>query len=189
MTIEIQFASFITMGIVGFYLGCMFDTNERIIQAIKGSRIVKGLCQLVFWLIQSMIIFYLLVKVNGGQVRLYFIIAIIFGYWLYFLRFRKVYQRTLARIIQLIKAILLFIKKTITTIIIKPIKLLVLAFLTVINLVIMMVLKLFSFLLIMIGWLFRPILLIIPKNVRKYLVSLSKMCSKIIERVLNRKQK
>ncbi|HHU20161.1 MAG TPA: spore cortex biosynthesis protein YabQ [Bacilli bacterium] len=189
MTIEIQFASFFSMIVTGFYLGCMFDTNERIARAIKGHLIFNFICQFVFWLIQSMLIFYGLVRVNGGQVRLYFLIAIIFGYWLYFFLFRKIYQLILEKIIQLIRALFLTFLKIINLFLIKPVKFVFQAFLTVVNLVIMVVMKLFSFLLLILSWFFRPIFLIIPKNMRKYLVSLPQLYSKIKDIVGKRKQK
>lgn len=189
MTIEIQFASFFSMIFVGFYLGCMFDTNERIAHTLKEKRIFKWLCQLLFWLLQSLMIFYGLVKINGGQVRLYFLFAIVIGYWFYFFSFRHVYQLILGKIIQLIRKISLIFLKIITIFLIKPIKFVVQAFLTVVNIAIMVVMKLFLFLLAILNWIIRPIYLIIPINVKKYLVSLSPLYSKIKDIVLKRKKK
>lgn len=189
MTIEIQFASFFSMIVTGFYLGCMFDTNERIARAIKGHLIFNFICQFIFWLIQSVLIFYGLVRVNGGQVRLYFVIAIILGYWLYFFWFRRVYQLILEKIIWLIQAVFLTFLKIANLLLIKPVKFVFQAFLTVVNLAIMIVMKLLSFLLLILSWLFRPIFLIIPKNMRKYLVSLPQLYSKIIDTFGKRKQK
>lgn len=189
MTIEIQFASFFSMIFVGFYLGCMFDTNERIAQVLKEKRIFKWLCQFLFWLLQSLMIFYGLVKVNGGQVRLYFLIAIIIGYWLYFFSFRRVYQLILEKTIQLIRTISVIFLKVMILFLIKPIKFVVQAFLTVVNIAIMAVVKLLLFLLTILNWIIRPIYLIIPENVKKYLVSLPPLYSKIKDIVLKRKKK
>lgn len=189
MTIESQFASFFSMIFVGFYLGCMFDTNERIIRALKEKRIFKSLCQFIFWLLQSLMIFYGLVKINGGQVRLYFLLAIVIGYWFYFFVFRRIYQSILEKIIQSIRAISLVFLKIITLFLIKPIKFIIQAFLTVVNLAILVVVKLFLLLFTLLYWITRPIHLIIPKNVKKYLVSLPQLYSKIKDIVLKRKKK
>lgn len=183
MTIEIQFISFFSMLIAGLYLGCMFDTNERISRMFKDKTSLNILFQFIFWLGQSVLIFLSLVKINGGHVRFHFIIAIILGYWLYFIYCRRVYLIILERVIAFVTKIILIIKQIITFLIIKPIIFVVQAFISLLNVAIIVLFKLLSFILKCLEWIFRPVFKIIPENVKKYLVSFVGFYSKIRDRL------
>lgn len=188
MTIEIQFASFFSMLLVGVYLGCMFDTNERIIQMLQDKMLFRFLFQFLFWLAQSLLIFYGLVKINGGQVRLYFILAIVIGFWFYFFSLRRVYQVILEKVIEILSRIFKMIGRTIHLLLIKPLVFFGHILLSLLNMVILMLSYLFSFFLKIIKWVLSPIFMIIPENVKKYLVSLAGIYSKIENIVINRKK-
>ncbi|WP_440897275.1 spore cortex biosynthesis protein YabQ [Amphibacillus sp. Q70] len=188
MTIEIQFASFFSMLLVGIYLGCMFDTNERIIQMFQTKILPRFLFQFLFWLAQSLLIFYSLVKINGGQVRLYFILAIIGGFWFYFFSLRRLYQAILEKVIELFIQIFKLIGRTIHLLLIKPIVFFGQILLSLLNMVILILTYIFSFFFKIIKWVLGPIFRLIPENVKKYLVSLAGIYSKIENIVINRKK-
>ncbi|MBU5595540.1 spore cortex biosynthesis protein YabQ [Amphibacillus sp. MSJ-3] len=188
MTVEMQFASFFTMLIVGFYLGCMFDTNECIIQMLKSKKVFQFIFQFFFWLFQSLLIFYSLVKINGGQVRFYFILAIVIGFYFYFFSFRQLYQAILERVIGLFRWIFTMIGRIINLILIKPFILVSRGFLFIINLAILIVVKTFLFLFKIVAWIFTPIMMIIPEKMKKYLKKPAGVFYKIENIIMNRKK-
>lgn len=188
MTIEVQFASFFTMFLVGIYLGAMFDTSERLTQALREKVVVSFLFQFIFWLAQSFSIFYVLVKINGGQVRLYFIIAIIIGFWFYFALCRKLFQRFLEKVISLVKWVYNLVAHIIWLLLIKPIIIIGQMLLFLLNIVILTLSKILFIILQPIKWLLSLIWRMIPKNVKKYLVSLAGIYSKIENIISNRRK-
>ena len=183
MTIELQFASLFSMLITGVYLGCMFDTNERISTYFKTNKRLSFVFQFVFWLVQSVLIFLFLVKINGGHVRVYFILAIVTGYWLYFLFIQKSYQVVLDKCLVLISHIFLLFKRLIELFMIKPIVFIVQAFLSLVNLAIMVIFKVIYFFLKSIEWLLKPIIKVIPENMKKYGVSVNKVYNKLLDKL------
>src|SRR5699024_9322416 len=117
--------------------------NERINQALRAKIVVSFLFQFIFWLAQSFFIFYVLVKINGGQVRLYFIIAIIIGFWFYFIVCRKIFNRILERIISFVKWVYDLIARIIWFLLIKPIMIIGQMLLFSLNIVILILSKTF----------------------------------------------
>lgn len=188
MTIGLQFASFFSMLLAGVYLGCMFDTNERMIQGLKGRTIINFLFQFLFWLIQSFLIFYMLVKINGGQVRLYFILAIIIGFICYFLIFRRLYQSILEKVISILIRFFTFIWRLIDLLLFKPIMFFGRILLYLFNLVLFVFFNLIYLFLKLIKWMLKPIIKLIPKNIKKYLHSIAGIYSKIENIVIKQKK-
>ena len=185
MTIEIQFVSLFSMLLTGIYLGCMFDTNERINRYFEAKRIMSFLFQFIFWLIQSVLIFLFLIKINGGHVRLYFVLAIIFGYWVYFLKLRGIYQNILEKLLAVLSKILLTLMRLFTLLFVTPVIFVIQTFFYLIKLAIIVIFRILYFFLTLIEWILKPVLMIMPKNVKKYLVSFTKMYSKIVDRLRN----
>lgn len=187
MSIDIQFLSFIAMMIIGIYLGAMFDTNERLIGRFNGNMMLSFLFQLLFWLIQALIVFLCLVKINNGQVHLYFIFTIIFGFWIYCSRCRTFYQSLLERVIMIVCQLIYIIKQMIYIMVLKPLIICYQIAMAVIGFIYLFGKRLLNILVRPIIWAIRLIYRLLPKNVRKYLVSMAGIYSKI-ENIINKRK-
>ncbi|WP_067841257.1 spore cortex biosynthesis protein YabQ [Amphibacillus sediminis] len=186
MSIDTQLLSFLIMSVVGIYLGCMFDTNERIVKAIKEKKLLCLPFQFMFWLAQGFIAFYILVKINGGQVHLYFILSLVAGFLLYNLLFRRLYQQLLEGMITLVKYIVRLISQLVYFILIKPIMLLYKLIMFILGLILAAVNGLIRLILRLITWFFKCIWALLPKNTKKYLVSIAGLYSKIENIIVKR---
>ncbi|MBM7543169.1 spore cortex biosynthesis protein YabQ [Amphibacillus cookii] len=188
MSIDIQFLSFITMMIIGVYLGAMFDTNERLIGRFNGNTFLNFLFQFLFWLSQALIVFFCLVKINNGQVHLYFILMIIFGFWIYCSCCRTFYQSLLERLIMIVSQIIYIIKQMIYVMIVKPLIIFYQVVIAIVGFIILFGKKILILLIRPIVWVLRLICRLLPKNVKKYLVSMAGIYSKI-ENMINKQKR
>lgn len=188
MTIDLQFASFFSMIFAGMYLGCMFDTNERMIENLKGKGVTSFVLQFFFWLLQSYLLFYLLIKINGGQVRLYFILAIVIGFYIYFFSLRKIYRRLLEKVIYILSKLISIIWRLFNLLLIQPIVMIGRLLFYGFNLMMLFIFQLIYLSLNFLKWLLSPVLSLIPQNVKKYLHSPAGIYSKIENIVINRKK-
>ncbi|SEO91930.1 spore cortex biosynthesis protein YabQ [Amphibacillus marinus] len=189
MSVNTQLLSFAGMVLVGVYLGCMFDTNERLIKPLKGYKVLASIFQFAFWLAQSFISFLFLVELNGGQVHLYFLIAVTIGFWFYLRVIQHGFQWLLEGFIVLVKRICFFIYQLVYYLIIKPIIYLYRLILAICGFVFVVFSYVIKIILTPILWIMRLLWRCIPKNVRKYLVSLAGIYSKIENTIIKRNKK
>jgi spore cortex biosynthesis protein YabQ len=101
--------------------GAMFDTYQRFLNRPKRKQWIVFINDLLFWIIQAVIIFYTLFLVNNGELRFYIFLALICGFAAYQSLFKGIYLRLLEITIKTIIAITRFIKKTFQLLIYKPI--------------------------------------------------------------------
>lgn len=108
----------------GLFLGISLDTYFRLRGKLKGS-VLLLIQDLLFWLLSGLIIFLWLLKVNGGEVRLYLFAAIAFGFVLYRRFLGTYYRRLLNLTIHVILSLYRFIITLISLVIIRPVRLLI----------------------------------------------------------------
>jgi spore cortex biosynthesis protein YabQ len=121
MTLSTQFITMLTMVGMGSFFGASFDTYNRFLKRNDRKNWIVFLNDILFWLMQGLIIFYVLFIVNEGELRLYIYIALFCGYAAYQGLFKQPYLKTLEFIISLIISIWKFFVKLILTLIYKPI--------------------------------------------------------------------
>jgi spore cortex biosynthesis protein YabQ len=79
---------------------------------------------LLFWIVQSLIIFYVLLLVNEGELRFYIFLAILCGYAAYQSLFRTIYLKVLEWLIWFVTRLYRFFVQLCRYVIIRPIQLL-----------------------------------------------------------------
>ena len=121
MTLSTQFITLLSMIGMGSLFGAMFDTYQRFLKRPKRKQWIVFFNDLLFWIIQALIIFYTLFLVNNGELRFYIFLALICGFAAYQSLFKGIYLRLLEITIKTIIAITRFIKKTFQLLIYKPI--------------------------------------------------------------------
>jgi len=154
MTLSTQFLTMLSMIGMGSLFGAMFDTYQRFLNRPKKKAWIVFINDLLFWIIQALIIFYTLFLVNNGELRFYIFIALVCGFAAYQGLFKGIYLRLLEILIQSVIAIVKFLKKTFQLLIYKPV-------VGLIQLVITIILVLGRGLLTLVKFVFKVLLLLV----------------------------
>lgn len=86
---------------MGGFFGATLDTYNRFLKRSMRKRWIVFIHDLLFWILQGLIIFYVLFHVNYGEVRLYIFLALLCGFAAYQALVKGVYLKLLERIIWL----------------------------------------------------------------------------------------
>ncbi len=112
MTLSTQFLTMLSMIGMGSLFGVMFDTYQRFLNRPKRKHWIVFINDLLFWIIQAIIIFYTLFLVNNGELRFYIFIALLCGFAAYQSLFKAIYLRLLEMLIFSVISVYRFFKKT-----------------------------------------------------------------------------
>jgi spore cortex biosynthesis protein YabQ len=196
MTLSTQFLTMISMIGMGSLFGVMFDTYQRFLDRPNRKSWIVFFNDLLFWVIQALIIFYILFLVNNGELRFYIFIALLCGFAAYQSLFKGVYLRLLEFMIKTAIAIYRFIRRAFQLLIYKPVIGLIQLVISIIILIgrglfslVKFVLKVLLFIL-KIFWV--PIVKIIlilwkllPKSIKKYVEKLYNRTAGIFMEIKN----
>lgn len=122
MTLTIQFYTLLAMIGMGSGFGAALDTYSRFLNRSERKRWVVFIHDFLFWIIQGLLIFYVLFLVNEGEFRLYLFLALLCGFSAYQALFKGFYQRSLEFLIILVIKLARFIKNSVHMLIFLPIK-------------------------------------------------------------------
>jgi len=196
MTLSTQFLTMISMIGMGSLFGVMFDTYQRFLDRPNRKSWIVFFNDLLFWVIQALIIFYILFLVNNGELRFYIFVALLCGFAAYQSLFKGVYLRLLEFMIKTTIAIYRFIRRAFQLLIYKPVIGLIQLVISIIILIgrglfslVKFVLKVLLFIL-KIFWV--PIVKIIlilwkllPKSIKKYVEKLYNRTAGIFMEIKN----
>lgn len=121
MTLSTQFITMASMIGMGALFGMMFDTYQRFLQRSKRKHWLVFFNDLLFWIIQALIIFYVLFLVNKGEFRFYILLALVCGFAAYQSLLKGMYVRLLEMLITLAVTTANFVFKTFRLLVLKPI--------------------------------------------------------------------
>jgi spore cortex biosynthesis protein YabQ len=196
MTLSTQFFTLLSMIGMGSLFGAMFDTYQRFLNRPKRKQWIVFFNDLLFWIIQAVIIFYTLFLVNNGELRFYIFLALICGFAAYQSLFKGSYLRLLEFTIKTVIAISRLIRKTFQLLIFKPI-------LGLIQLVIIIIIAIGRGLLTLVKFISKVLLLIVkiilfpiqkillvfwkllPKSIKKSVEKLYNKTAGIFQRIRN----
>lgn len=174
MSLNVQFYSMIAMVGMGAYLGMALDTYHRFLYRGTRNRLIAFATDILFWVFQALLVFYVLYLVNEGALRFYLLLALLCGYAAYQSLFRTIYKKILELVIQLVISIYRIIVKLIVIFIVKPIK-------WIIQVIIVILLFIYGLLIRLIRLVYNVVLSIllffgrvcwffVPKRVKNYLI-------------------
>ncbi|HEX7065149.1 MAG TPA: spore cortex biosynthesis protein YabQ [Bacillales bacterium] len=125
MNLSVQFMTMAAMTVMGLWIGISVDTYGRFFY--RGGRRRWNALQIVgdllFWLIQGLLVFLVLLNINEGDVRIYIFLALLCGYAAYRGLFQSLYRRLLEGIIQSVLYLFQTFRKIIVLFFIRPIQL------------------------------------------------------------------
>ena len=120
MTLSTQFMTMLTMIGMGSFFGAALDTYNRFLQRSIRKKFIVFVNDILFWLLQGLIIFYVLFVVNEGELRFYIFIALFCGYAAYQSLLRGYYIKLLEVVITTVISIWNFLVKLFELIIYRP---------------------------------------------------------------------
>ncbi|MGG0412479.1 spore cortex biosynthesis protein YabQ [Peribacillus simplex] len=132
MTLTIQFYTLLAMIGMGSGFGAALDTYNRFLNRSERKRWIVFIHDFLFWIIQGLLIFYVLFLVNEGEFRLYLFLALLCGFSAYQALFKGFYQRFLEFLIILVIKLARFIADSVRMLIFLPIKWVILSVLAII---------------------------------------------------------
>ncbi|MFZ7943189.1 MULTISPECIES: spore cortex biosynthesis protein YabQ [Bacillaceae] len=121
MTLSTQFLTMLSMIGMGSLFGAMFDTYQRFLKRPKQKAWIVFLNDVLFWIIQALIIFYTLFLVNNGELRFYIFIALVCGFAAYQSLLKGMYLRFLEMLIHSVITTVKFLRRTFQLLIYKPV--------------------------------------------------------------------
>lgn len=124
MTLTVQFTTMIAMVLSGIYLGIIQSTFQRFSVLWEKRTVLKYGLEISFWILQTVIIFYILFRMNAGELRLYVFLACLLGFSFYQALVKVYYLRVLESMIFIGKKVLFIIERILEFFIWKPIRLL-----------------------------------------------------------------
>ncbi|MFS0562840.1 spore cortex biosynthesis protein YabQ [Terribacillus sp. 179-K 1B1 HS] len=157
MTLTVQFLTIVSMIAGGVYLGAAMDTFRRFERHWKKQAVMRYIMECSFWLMQTLLLFFLLFQVNQGEMRFYILLALLCGFAGYRALFQTSYQRVLEWLIRIIRRTIFITKRVLQVLILTPIRLVIQGLLMLAGGVIALLWKLIRLVLVV---LFYPIRLI-----------------------------
>jgi len=121
MTLSTQFLTMLSMIGMGSLFGVMFDTYQRFLDRPNRKSWIIFINDLLFWVSQALIIFYILFLVNNGELRFYIFVALLCGFAAYQSLFKGIYLKLLEVTIRSVIALYQFFKKAFHLLIYKPV--------------------------------------------------------------------
>ena len=92
MSLTTQFYTMIAMIAMGGYFGAALDTYSRLFTTFKTKTLVIFINDILFWILQALLIFYSFISVNNGEIRFYIFIALFCGFAFYQSLLKNLYQ-------------------------------------------------------------------------------------------------
>lgn len=148
MSLTTQFYTMLVMVGMGSWIGVALDTYGRFLKRPLRARWVVFINDFMFWVTQGLILFYLLLLVNEGELRIYIFLAVLCGYAAYQGLFKQLYLKLLEHLIQTSIGLYNIIIRIGQVIIIRPIQALI-------HLLIIIVLGIFKVLWSLLKWAFQ----------------------------------
>ncbi len=121
MTLSTQFLTMLSMIGMGSLFGVMFDTYQRFLDRPNRKSWIVFINDLLFWVIQALMIFYILFLVNNGELRFYIFVALLCGFAAYQSLFKNIYLKILEVIIRSVISLYQFIRRAFQLLIYKPV--------------------------------------------------------------------
>ncbi|MGG5254552.1 spore cortex biosynthesis protein YabQ [Neobacillus sp. SM06] len=121
MTLTTQFMTMASMIGMGALFGAMLDTYQRFLQRSKRKHWLVFINDILFWIIQALVIFYVLFLVNRGEFRFYILLALICGFAAYQSLIKRIYLRLLEWMILFVVHTANIIRQVLSLLVVKPV--------------------------------------------------------------------
>lgn len=183
MTLSVQFLTMVSMIVGGLYLGMVLDTFRRFQRHWKRNVVLVYVMEVFFWLTQIFILYYILFRINAGELRFYVFAACLLGFSAYQVFVKSLYKRLLEKLINIVARIYQLLYRLVKMLIFTPIKYIA-------QLLVAFIIFLFNTILLVLGfvlkcvylplkWILIRIYRLLPKKLKVILHHLAGFYSKI----------
>lgn len=155
------------MMVGGFYLGIAHDTYLRFSPYWRKRIILRYLFEITYWMVQTLLLFYILYRVNAGELRLYIFIACILGLSIYKVLFASLYKKILEWVIRILLVTYHFCKRIFNVFVIVPIKGVIYVVSLILQLAFSILFFIIKLIMIPFGWLVKLAFSLFPEKVQK----------------------
>ncbi|MGG4490375.1 spore cortex biosynthesis protein YabQ [Metabacillus idriensis] len=121
MTLSTQFLTMLSMVCSGCFIGASLDTYGRFLMRPRRAKWVVFINDILFWLVQGLLLFYVLLNVNEGEFRVYILLALLCGYAAYQSLIKGIYLALLEFIIKCVISIYKTVLKLGNFLLVKPV--------------------------------------------------------------------
>lgn|SRR5690625_1403823 len=167
MTLQVQFTTIIYMILGGIYLGIALETFRRFSSIWQHHKFLVYCLEICFWLMQTVILFYILYLANHGELRFYIFISGLLGFSMYQAIFRTLYQKLLEHLIYFSLQFYYFCKRVIQILIISPINWVLTMIFIVANFILLLVFNILKIIFLPIKWIGKFIYFLLPKKIQE----------------------
>lgn len=188
MTLTVQFYTMLSMIGMGIWLGAAVDTYRRFMHSQRSSLLLI-FCDVLFWIVQGLIVFYVLLLVNDGTIRFYIFVALLCGFAMYQALLRNLYLHLLNACIKLAIFAFNVCVNFFRNFIVSPIRAIVRGIIQILlflfNLLMSFCLLVFRLLVSIMKGVSRLVWTFIPKSLKKYIKRLAGFW-KIVQNKINK---
>ncbi|MCI0767581.1 spore cortex biosynthesis protein YabQ [Bacillus sp. TL12] len=121
MSLTIQLYTMLSMIGMGAWVGAALDTYQRFLQRSQRNRWIVFIYDILFWIVQALFVFYVLLIVNEAELRIYVFAALLCGFAAYQSLLKAVYMRVLNFLIYIFVQTVQFFIKIVQLLMIKPV--------------------------------------------------------------------
>ncbi|QZD58566.1 spore cortex biosynthesis protein YabQ [Bacillus pumilus] len=122
MTLTVQFYTMLSMVAMGIWLGASLDTYKLFVNWEKTVKWLLVIHDLLFWLVQGLLFFYVLLLTNEGEFRLYIFLAVALGFSMYQALMKQLYMNILKFMMMCVYQTALVFKRLVMSIVFQPIR-------------------------------------------------------------------
>lgn len=124
MSLTVQLQTMLVMVAMGGWVGISIDTYSRLIRGRRWNKWITVINDSLFWIIQGLFVFFILLQVNEGEMRFYILLALLCGYSCYRALLDNMYKKMLDALINATIKTFKFCKAAFFALIINPTKVL-----------------------------------------------------------------
>ena len=104
-----QAVIFLTAALVGAFVGFVYDLFRVLRKTFRHPNLVTYLEDAVYWLFVTLVMFYVMLNKNYGEIRAFSVAGVFLGMLLYFLSLSRLFMKVSMTLINWIKKLLLFL--------------------------------------------------------------------------------
>lgn len=121
MSLTLQLYTMLAMIGMGAWLGVALDTYHRFLNRPQRRRWLVFVHDILFWIVQALLVFYVLLRVNEAELRVYVFVALLCGFAAYQSLLKSFYKRLLDFVIYIVLQAIQFFVRLIQLLIMKPV--------------------------------------------------------------------
>ncbi|KEK22101.1 spore cortex biosynthesis protein YabQ [Bacillus gaemokensis] len=121
MSLTVQLYTMLSMIGMGAWIGASLDTYQRFLKRAQRRRWIVFIHDILFWVVQALFVFYVLLLVNEAELRVYVFVALLCGFAAYQGLLKSLYMQVLNFLIYVFVQTVQFFIQIVQLLMIKPV--------------------------------------------------------------------